>query len=100
MSYIPDCRTDEVYNYHNLRQRDRDFTDGFDYCAEQAVPNAFDNLDCWNPDLDVKPSDVRKVIEAFKPFMLEWIEQSRNEMITSALDNADDEREEEKAADS
>lgn len=89
MSYIPDCRTDENYNYENLNQRDRDFVDGFDDCAERAVASAFENLDNFeDPDgLDVRPSDIRKVLEAFQPFLMRWIETTRNELITSMIDD-------------
>ena len=88
MSYIPDCRTDENYNEKRLNQRDRDFISGFDWCTEYPVTNAFDNLDNWeNDDLDVRPSDIEKVVESFKTFLLEWIEMHRNELITSMIDD-------------
>ena len=73
-----------------MNQRDRDFIDGFDHCAEQTVESAFDNLDTWDHDLDVRPSDIEKVVEAFKPFLSNWMEMSRNEMITSMIDNMSD----------
>ena len=36
MTYIPDCRTDEVYNESNLNDRDKEFVKGFDFCAETS----------------------------------------------------------------
>ena len=87
MSYVPDCRTDEAYNERYLKEDDAEFVRGYDWCAERAVENAFDNLDAWEPDLDVRPSDIKKVVEAFKPFLLDWIETGRNELITSMIDN-------------
>lgn len=35
MTYIPDCRTDEVYNESNLNDRDKEFVKGFDFCRRQ-----------------------------------------------------------------
>lgn len=43
MSYIPDGRTDENYNQKYLNEQDKDFLRGFDWCAEIAVDNFFDN---------------------------------------------------------
>ena len=87
MSYIPDCRTDTTYNERYLNADDTEFLRGYDWCAERVVENAFDNLDAWEPDLDVRPSDIKKVAEALKPFLLGWIEMNRNELITSMIDN-------------
>ena len=87
MSYIPDCRTDKAYNERYLKDDDAEFVRGYDWCAEKAVASAFDNLDAWEPDLDVRPSDIKKVAEALKPFLLGWIEMNRNELITSMIDN-------------
>ena len=87
MSYIPDCRTDKAYNERYLKEDDAEFVRGYDWCAEKAVENAFDNLGAWEPDLDVRPSDIKKVAEALKPFLLNWVEMGRNELITSMIDN-------------
>lgn len=37
--------------------------------------------------MDVRPSDVEKVAEAFKTFLLNWMEMGRNELITSMIDS-------------
>ena len=44
MSYIPDCRTDETYNQKYLNDKDGEFIRGFDWCAEEAADNFFDNI--------------------------------------------------------
>jgi len=44
MSYIPDCREDEVYNEKYLVDRDKQFVDGYDWCLECAVDSFWDNL--------------------------------------------------------
>lgn len=44
MSYIPDCREDEVYNEKYLEGRDKQFVDGYDWCLECAVDSFWDNL--------------------------------------------------------
>lgn len=44
MSYIPDCREDEVYNEKYLADRDKQFVDGYDWCLECAVDSFWDNL--------------------------------------------------------
>lgn len=44
MSYIPDCREDEYYKIENLTESDQEFVQGFDWCAEMAADNFFDNF--------------------------------------------------------
>ena len=91
MSYIPDCRTDADYNEKFLGHDDKEFVRGYDWCAEHPVTNAFDNLERWEHEgLDVRPSDIEKVLEAFKPFLLDWIERDRNDLITSMIDSMDE----------
>ena len=92
MSYIPDCRKDDTYNQKYLSDSDKNFIGGYDFCTEHAIDNAFANLDTWeHDDLDVRPSDITKVAEALKPFLLEWIERDRDELITSMIDSMDNE---------
>lgn len=43
MSYIPDCRTDEVYNQKYLPEQDKRELCGYDWCVEMSVDNFFDN---------------------------------------------------------
>ena len=44
MSYIPDCREDEYYNFDALKDQDQEFVQGFDWCAEMAADNFFDHF--------------------------------------------------------
>ena len=86
MSYIPDCRTDEYYNEKYLIQADKEVINGYDWCVEQVMC-AFANID----ELDIRPSDVVKVAEAMEPWFRRWLESDRNELITSMLDDMDEE---------
>lgn len=52
MTYIPDCRTDEFYNYDNLTKADKDIIRfGYDWNTEMVVDNFFYNIDDWYGDL-------------------------------------------------
>lgn len=52
MTYIPDCRTDEFYNYDNLTKLDKDIIRfGYDWNTEMVVDNFFYNIDDWYGDL-------------------------------------------------
>jgi len=85
MSYIPDCRTDENYNYKNLTPGEKTFIDGFDFCAE-GIPSALENIIDNQLECDVRPSDVEIVIRALGPELLAWLESDRNEAITDLID--------------
>lgn len=116
MSYIPDCRTDECYNYENLTNDDKQFVNGFDYCTEVAADCFFDNLDAFfgsdshimhalNEELprEMKEAyevefdylgngtvtrDVETYADLLRARMLEFIEAQRDELIVSMIDNA------------
>lgn len=92
MSYFPDCRTDEYYNEKYLIQADKEVINGYDFCVEQVMC-AFANIDEWTfrDELDVRPSDIVKVAEAMEPWFKRWLESDRNEMITSMLDDMNEE---------
>jgi hypothetical protein len=92
MSYFPDCRTDEYYNEKYLIQADKEVIRGYDWCVEQVMC-AFANIDEWTfrDELDVRPSDVVKAVEAMEPWFKRWLESDRNELITSMLDDMDEE---------
>lgn len=120
MSYIPNCRTDEIYNEKNLNNRDKEHLLGFDWCTEMAVDNFFNNLDVYfdsdsylmhllNERLpkdmqeeyemeytyadDENKSEMRKTetyADMLRFKILDWIEMERNELITSMIDNASD----------
>lgn len=93
MSYIPDCRTDEYYNEKYLNELDNEFVRGFDYCTTEAVECGFANIEDFfgEFDIDVRPSDIRKVTEAVEKWLLDWIEGQRDELITSMIDDMSDE---------
>lgn len=117
MSYIPDCRNDEAYNQKYLNQRDKDEIFGYDWCTEMVVDMFFDNLELidndyvvhlletelpeyereeydWIPtiDKDREPEkrEVRTIADLIRSTLLDYIESSRDEVITSMIDNMDD----------
>lgn len=97
MSYIPDCREDEFYNYENLEKVDMIFIDGYDYLADDIISTAFDNLDMFNfkcdegytvslgEYLNTKPQLKSAIIES----LLEFVEMQRDETIVSIIDGYD-----------
>lgn len=50
MTYIPDCRNDETYNFDNLVKDSQTYVRGYDHCAEDVVDSFFDNLDVYFDD--------------------------------------------------
>ena len=116
MSYFPDCRTDECYNYEKLANDDKQFVNGFDYCVEVAADCFFDNLDAFfgsdshilhalNEELprEMKETyevefdylgngkvtrDVETYADLLRARMLDFIEAQRDELIVSMIDNA------------
>lgn len=120
MSYIPDCRTDENYNEKYLNEKDKEFLLGFDWAIESAVDNFFDNNFCMPDyddsyishvlthdvpdfmkekytmeytfgDRDEENREVKTYADWIRMKILEWIEIKRNTLITSMLDNMDEE---------
>lgn len=118
---FPDCRNDNYYNEDFVGNADIDFLKGFDWVTEEVVDNFFDNVfdglpieegdgkleDLLNSKVPVemrtkyemefafgRKNEVRKV-ETYADFLrmklLEWIEMERNELITSMIDNMDEE---------
>lgn len=89
MSYIPDCRTDEVYNEKQLNEKNKEFIAGFDWAVAEAK-NLFDNLVVY-PEVENILSDNVAVVcegkaEAVAEALDNWLEMSRNELITSMID--------------
>lgn len=117
MSYYPDCRTDGTYNEKYLNERDKSFVDGFDWCAERAVDNLFDNLDIledddlqkflekelpydphedydWVPTFDDGEKEHREIKtygDYLRLELINYIEAERDVLITSMIDNMDEE---------
>lgn len=50
MTYIPDCRNDETYNFDNLVKDSQTYVRGYDHCAEDVVDSFFNNLDVYFDD--------------------------------------------------
>ena len=116
MTYIPDCRTDENYNFDNLEKDNKEFVKGFDHCVDSAVKSFFYNLDVYMGDDDYLmhilneklPAHVKDGIEddpeepietygdLFRAHLLDWIEEQRDELITALIDGQS-EKEEDKA---
>lgn len=100
---IPDCRLDKDYNEDFLNDRDREFIIGYDYCMEQIENLFIGNLDVYAGRLEVDTEvDVDKFLDKAKEEIVEmiedWYEGQRNEMITSMIDNMDDDEYETKKA--
>lgn len=114
MSRIPDCRTDENYNQKYLSDIDKAEVSGFDYCAEMAVDIFFDNLDVYyggddyfmhimNEEIpesmrkeyvmeysDGSREDEKRTVKTYgdllRSNLLDWIEEERDQLITSIID--------------
>lgn len=112
MTYIPDCREDEDYNFENLREEDQGFIRGYDFCVERAADNFFDNLDVdfgvdsyighflneelpedmqsayiWeNSDGETEERQVNTVADYLRSKMLDWLEMARDEIIVGIID--------------
>lgn len=118
MSYIPNCREDEYYNQKYVNRDDWNYIKGYDWCTEMAVDNFFDNIDIgylhghlehvlneeipeethdeYEIEFDSTEKKVEKrVIKTYgdllRKIMLDWIENERDELITSMIDNMDEE---------
>lgn len=120
MSYIPDCRNDENYNEKYLNNFDKEFVRGYDWCVEMSVDNFFDNLDIYfgddshimhllneelpenmreeyeiertfaDDDNKVEKRDVKTYVDLLRSKILDYIEMERDELITSMIDNMDE----------
>ena len=110
MSYIPDCRSDEFYNYDKLNEKDKSEIDGYDYAVEEVIDCLFDNPEFFEDDVIErffaqkwdfgiayemtstfrKETENRKV-ETYGDYVrykiLEWAEMHRDEIITSFIDS-------------
>lgn len=92
---IPDCRSDDYYNYAFLGTEDMTFVNGFDWCVDNAVDNAFNNIEDIMPDIvqkfDIRPSDAEKAVNFIKDWLLHYIESERDDLITGLIDGMEDE---------
>lgn len=117
MSYIPDCRRDKYYNQKYLNEKDSEFVRGFDWCAEIAMDNFFNNIDDfferdsfimhmllqeipemdhevyeWNNSFSENPvenREIRTYLDKLRAYLIDWVENHRDELITSMIDGMD-----------
>lgn len=118
MSRIPDCRTDEYYNQKYLNEKDSEFIRGFDWCAEMAMDNFFDNIEDFFsndsyvmhtlnteiPEVDHEKYDwsnsfieedteirvIKTYLDRLRANLIYWVENHRDELITSMIDGMDE----------
>lgn len=118
MSRIPDCRTDEYYNQKYLNEKDSEFIRGFDWCAEMAMDNFFNNIEDFFsndsyvmhtlnteiPEVDHEKYDwsnsfieedteirvIKTYLDRLRASMIYWVENHRDELITSMIDGMDE----------
>lgn len=123
MTYIPDCRADEFYNFDNLTKEDKNIIKfGYDWNTEMVIESFFSNIGDWYGDLGElefvldkelperlkteyeyvcefeNESETRKVetyLDLFRMYLLNWIEGERDMLITSIIDGYSDEQIEE-----
>lgn len=105
MSIFPDCRNDSVYNQEFLERDDDIFLQGFDYAVDQIILLLADNLDVYENELtelcpedhEIEEDEAFTTREDLYPIVQEnkdilcaiikdWLEQARNEAITSMID--------------
>lgn len=90
MTCIPDCRTDEFYNYDNLTKLDKNIIRfGYDWNTEMVVDNFFYNIDDWYGDL----GELEFVLEKELPERLKteyemevWLSPEKSEYETRKVE--------------
>jgi hypothetical protein len=96
---IPNCRMDKYYNVRKLGAEDKAFIKGFDWCLKWGVDNMFDNLDDVAEKFDIEGEDINlakllknhpKILGALREAIAGYAENSRNDMIVSMVDNAEE----------
>lgn len=108
MSLIPDCRTDENYNEKYLVKLDKEYIKGFDYVAQDAINCFFANFDdnedsylthmlneplpenlihTFESPVEDESFEVITYLDLLKEKLVEFIEDERDEMITSMIDH-------------
>ena len=113
---IPDCRTDKDYNEKYLDQASKLIIAGFDECVEDHIDSFLANLEDHFPkdsflghalftelpenlkdnyDYPYKEGGEKREIVTYADLLrqtaLEYLEGERDEIITSMIDNMDDE---------
>ena len=99
MSFIPDCRKDENYNYNNLRDEDKRFIDGYDKAyelIEVELDNAIDSDSLIEKLMGIelpescKSEDCNTVRDFVLTLMNNGMETTRDEIIVSMIDRYED----------
>jgi len=85
------CRTDEYYNEKYLDETNAEYVAGYDWNTFE-LQSFWDNLDVYE-ELDflkylVKPEHI----EALNDALNDWIESNRDKLITSMLDEMDEQK--------
>lgn len=105
---FPDCRKDENYNEDFLNEMDREFVRGMDFALEQVKNLLENNLDVYEEEMDYVPDEDEIVeedeiyskscelyelmtdnAEFIANIVDDWMEMERDEMITSMIENMD-----------
>ena len=113
------CREDDTYNQAFLNEKDSEFLRGFDWAVEMAADNFFDNdmdgladeksyighilceklpkslrekytMEYTFGDREEEERTVKTYADLIRYRLLNWIEMTRDELITSMLDNMDE----------
>lgn len=102
MSNIPDCRADETYNQKYLNEKDKEYIKGYDYAVEEVLESFFGNIEMYDLSVEGEDIDIGRILEnhesilnKLKESMMDYFESSRDEMITSMIDNMDEKEYEE-----
>ena len=91
---LPDCRTDENYNEKYLNEKDKEYIAGYDWAVKE-IATFFANLDVY-PEVEDILADNKAVIvegkaEKVEEAIKDWLESSRDELITAILDEYSEE---------
>lgn len=100
MSYIPDCRTDTVYNEKYLNEKDKEYLEGFDWCVKTVLESFVDNINIYRDEFDIKGASLnlewflqnnKEVAEKLRECMVHFSEMERNTLITAMIEWMDEE---------
>jgi hypothetical protein len=109
MSLFPDVRNDDTYNDHFLEDRDEQFLAGYDMAYDEIINLIANNLDTYEGELNElcpdgyemdedeafsKREDLYQILEENREILCavikDWLEMSRNELVTSMIDDMDE----------
>ncbi len=83
------------YYEGNLKDRyNIEYLRGYDYIAENVIPNFFENLDVYDEELgEIGTRLSEKVAEVLKDCLADWIETDRNELVVYMIEKEDEKAE-------